>query len=184
MNTDQATRAFALFAPKAARGHAMTLAALVLLALLAACAGGAPGSVDISSTRPIGTDRGYALSSVNAFRAAKGLGPLTYSSRLDQAAERQARAMAARGSMSHSVEGALSKRVAVYGYDWGAVAENIAYGYANTPAAMTGWKASSGHAKNILNPRVTEMGFAAATGSDGVPYWAMIFGTEVKRRLR
>ena len=60
MNTDQATRAFALFAPKAARGHAMTLAALVLLALLAACAGGAPGSVDISSTRPIGTDRGYA----------------------------------------------------------------------------------------------------------------------------
>ena len=184
MISDPTTRGTALSGQKTIIRRVLAMASAVLVMALAACAGGAPGSVDVSSTRAIGTDRGYALSSVNAFRAAKGLGPLTYSSRLDQAAERQARAMAARGSMSHSVEGALSKRVAVYGYDWGAVAENIAYGYRDTPAAMTGWKGSSGHAKNILNPRVTEMGFAAATGSDGVPYWAMIFGTEMQRRLR
>ncbi|MDY8107988.1 CAP domain-containing protein [Fulvimarina sp. 2208YS6-2-32] len=149
---------------------------------LAGCAG-SPGSVDVSGTQAMQVDRGYALASVNQFRAQNGLGPLRYSAKLDQASTRQARAMAAEDRMSHSVEGKLSSRVSQYGYSWGSIAENIAYGYPDTARAMTGWKNSAGHRKNILNPRVTEMGFAMAAGPNGIPYWAMIFGTENKRML-
>ncbi|EAU41107.1 Allergen V5/Tpx-1 related protein [Fulvimarina pelagi HTCC2506] len=150
---------------------------------LAGC-GGTPGSIDVSGTRSMQVDRGYALSSVNALRARNGLGPLSYSSTLDRASERQAKAMAARNRMSHSLEGKLSSRVSQYGYRWGSIAENIGYGYRDTRSAMQGWIDSSGHKKNILNPRVTEMGFGMAMGPNNIPYWAMIFGTENKIRIR
>ncbi|RFC65311.1 CAP domain-containing protein [Fulvimarina endophytica] len=149
---------------------------------LAACAG-TPGSVDISGTEARPVDRGYALRSVNSLRAQNGLPALSYSSRLDEASTRQARAMAARNTMSHTLEGKVSDRVTQYGYSWGAVAENIGYGYPDTRSAVAGWENSPGHRKNILNPRVTEMGFAMAQGPNGIPYWAMIFGTEAKRML-
>lgn len=151
---------------------------------LAGCTSGTPGSIDVSGTRSMQVDRGYALSSVNALRAQNGLAPLRYSSTLDKASDRQAKAMAARNKMSHSLEGKLSARVSQYGYSWGSIAENIGYGYRDTQAAMQGWINSPGHKVNILNPRVTEMGFAMATGPNNIPYWAMIFGTENKRRIR
>ena len=45
---------------------------------------------------------------------------------------------------------------------------------------MAGWKASSGHRKNLLNPYATEIGIAAVAtpaGSKKRTYWALILAT-------
>lgn len=154
--------------------------ALLSVALLAACVG-STGAIDTASTKPVSVDRGVALASINAFRAQSGLGSVRFDAVLDKAADRQARAMAARGNLSHSVDGRLPSRVASFGYNWAAVSENIGWNYRSTPAVITGWKNSPGHRRNLLNPNVTEIGFAAATGSNGQPYWALILGREKRR---
>ena len=160
---------------------ATRLALIAGLTLISGCVA-ATHSVDVSSSRDIGVDRSGLLASVNAFRSENGLGRVRYDSILDEAAERQARAMASRGKMSHDLDGALPSRVGVYGYQWAAVAENLGWNYRSTPAVMTGWKNSPGHRRNLLNPNVTEIGFAAAVGGNGEPYWALILGRERNRR--
>ncbi|MBO0664492.1 CAP domain-containing protein [Jiella sp. MQZ9-1] len=149
--------------------------ALALFLGLAGCAV-TPGSVNVASTHLIPVDRQVALSSINAFRAAYGMPALHYNAVLEKAAERQARAMAARGKLSHDVDGSLPGRIGYFGYDAKAAAENIGWNYRSTPAVIEGWKNSSGHRKNLLNPLVREAGFAAAVGPDGEPYWALILG--------
>ncbi|MBO0903552.1 CAP domain-containing protein [Jiella sonneratiae] len=147
--------------------------AFALLLALSGCAGGL-GSVDVALTRDVPVDRQVALSSLNAFRAENGLPALVFNPILGEVAERQARAMAARGDLSHSVDGTLPERVRSYGYDVYAAAENIGWNYRSVPAVMDGWKNSAGHRKNLLNPRVREIGFAAAEGPNGEPYWALV----------
>ncbi|MCE7027505.1 CAP domain-containing protein [Jiella avicenniae] len=149
--------------------------ALTLSLGLAGCAGGL-GSVDVAATRDVPVDRPLALASINAFRAESGLPALRFDPLLDQVAERQARAMAARGDLSHSVDGSLPERVRAYGYDVYAAAENLGWNYRSVPAVITGWKNSAGHRKNLLNPRVRDVGFAAAAGPNGEPYWALVLG--------
>lgn len=91
------------------------------------------------------------------------------------AAAAQSAAMAKRGKMDHEVAGILPDRVRAAGYDWTTTAENIATSFRDYESAMAGWVASPGHRKNLLNPQVTEIGFAAARGADGKPYWTQIF---------
>ncbi|MCW7544198.1 CAP domain-containing protein [Aurantimonas litoralis] len=169
------------FARRTLLAPVLRLLALLPIALLAACVG-SPGSVDVGSTREISVDRNVALATINAFRAENGLGAVRFDPVLGKAAERQARAMAARGNLSHSLDGPLPNRVASFGYDWAAVSENIGWNYRSTPAVITGWKRSPGHRRNLLNANVTEIGFAAATGANGEPYWALILGREKNRR--
>ena len=166
-------------AARIARFLTRFLALLPILAL-AACVG-AQGSVDVSSSKPISVDRGEALAEINAFRAQNGLPSVRFSKILDEAADRQARAMAARNDLSHSLDGSLPSRVGAYGYDWAAVSENIGWNYRSTPGVITGWKNSAGHRRNLLNPNVTEIGFAAAVGSNGEPYWSLILGRQKSR---
>jgi uncharacterized protein YkwD len=123
--------------------------------------------------------QGEAVSIVNAYRAAHGLGPVSVSSSLAGAAQTHALAMGRQDKIGHNVGGRLPRRVAAAGYDWGALAENLGAGYASLGDAMNGWKASPGHNKNLLNPLVTEMGIAAArTGPEAkhANYWTMILG--------
>ncbi|MCB8837803.1 CAP domain-containing protein [Aurantimonas sp. VKM B-3413] len=156
-------------------GRFAGLLALAAMAMLSACAA-TPGEVDVAGTRQISVDRAGALAEINAFRAGHGLGPVHFDAVLDKAAERQARAMAARGRLSHTVDGDLSSRMQAYGYRRSAGAENIGWNYRSTSAVMSGWENSPGHRENLLNPRVSEAGFAAATGANGEPYWALILG--------
>lgn len=148
---------------------------------LSACASGL-NAIDVSSSRQIAVDRDTALKSINAFRHENGAGSVRFSSVLDQAAERQARAMAASGHMSHTLDGDLRERVKVYGYDWAAVDENLGWNYQSVPQVMKGWKDSPGHRRNLLDPNVTEVGLAAATGRSGEPYWALILGRQRFKR--
>jgi uncharacterized protein YkwD len=97
-----------------------------------------------------------------------------------------ARTMGERDKINHRLGGSLPKRVAAAGYDWGAVAENLAAGYDSTDEAIAGWKASAGHRKNLLNPLVTEIGIAAVStppGSDHRNYWALVLAMPRPERV-
>lgn len=139
---------------------------------LSACAGAPRPS---GPSQEIALDRTKALGSVNAFRAEHGMPALRMETHLMTAAAAQSAAMARRGKMDHEVAGLLPDRVRAAGYDWTTTAENIATSFRDYDSAMAGWVASPGHRKNLLNPRVTEIGFAAARSADGKPYWTQIF---------
>lgn len=53
--------------------------------------------------------------------------------------------------------------------------ENIAYGYKNADAVMTGWMNSEGHRDNILKSDFTRIGIGAVEVG-GLMYWVQLFG--------
>jgi len=147
------------------------LAALSGLALTA-CTTGA-----LQPATPISVDAGRTAGLVSAYRVRNGLGPVGVDSRLMDAARAQALAMGKRDKIGHRVAGPLPRRIANAGYEWGAAAENLGAGYASLDATMAGWRNSSGHRANLLNPNVTEIGVAAVAtppGSKHRTYWALI----------
>jgi uncharacterized protein YkwD len=102
------------------------------------------------------------------------------------AAATHARTMGQRDKISHSLGGSLPKRVTAVGYDWGAAAENLGAGYPTLDAAVAGWKRSAGHRRNLLNPKVTEIGIAAVAtppGSRYRTYWALILAAPPPERM-
>jgi uncharacterized protein YkwD len=162
------------FTPASSRRRSiLNLPILGLVFGLAGCLAGAHRI----ETRPIAIDRSSAREMVSAFREVNGLSPVTLSAALDEAAARQARAMAERDRIGHRVAGALPGRLAAAGYVWGATTENLGAGYRNLDAAMQGWRSSPEHRKNLLNPHVTELGvaaFATPPGAKHRTYWALI----------
>lgn len=149
--------------------------ALLLALALGGCASLAP---DLGPVEEVAIGREAALASVNAFRRENGLEPVAIDERLMRAALAQSEAMASRDRMGHDVAGALPGRIERFGYRWRTTAENLGRNYADYDAAMRGWIGSPGHRRNLLNPNVTEMGFAAARLRAGGPrYWTQIFAT-------
>ncbi len=121
--------------------------------------------------------QGGAVNSVNGHRAAAGLPPLVVDSRLTSAAQSHANDMANRRVMTHTGSNGSNagQRIAVYGYGTTMWAENVAAGYVTAADAVNAWMNSSGHRANILNNQLVNIGVAAATGSNGVTYWTMVF---------
>lgn len=105
--------------------------------------------------------------------------PLTKSAMLTQAALQHAQDMAAKNFFDHEgSDGNLpSQRVTKTGYEWGAVAENIAAGATTPEQVVNGWLDSPGHCTNIMGPMYTQMGIAYAVNpqSSGGIYWAQDF---------
>jgi hypothetical protein len=92
---------------------------------------------------------------------------------LDRIAMEQARAMAARDTLSHEVLGAFSRRVAPA--KAGRAAENIAYGYEGFEKTLGQWIDSSEHRKNLLLHNASRVGIASAKDASGKrTYWAMV----------
>ncbi len=110
---------------------------------------------------------------VSAHRAASGLPPVRVDVTLNRAAALQSQAMAAQGVMSHEVGGAFPDRMRATGVRSPA-AENIGMGYVSLEHAFSGWRDSHGHNVNMLNPEMTRIGLARATGRDGRLYWTMV----------
>jgi uncharacterized protein YkwD len=153
---------------------------LVWLLVLAGCSSPA-GPSGAEAATPASSGAASDLASLtNAERRQAGLPPLAVSQSLMRAAQLQADQMASMGQMAHSLPGARypepQDRLAAVGYRWQAYAENVAYGQGNPSSAMSSWMRSSGHRANILNPGLTEIGAAVASGSDGRPYWVQVFG--------
>jgi uncharacterized protein YkwD len=118
------------------------------------------------------------VATVNQHRGASGLAGLTVDARLTNAAQSHANDMANRRKMTHrgSNGSNAGQRIALQGYGWSTWAENVAAGQLTPADVMNAWMNSSGHRANILNGWMVNIGVAAATGSNGVTYWAMVLG--------
>jgi uncharacterized protein YkwD len=84
-----------------------------------------------------------------------------------------------RGFFSHhSPEGTtVGHRVALTGYRFAVVGENIARGHTNARQVSRGWMLSRGHKANILGAGYTEIGVGIATDRHGTLDWTQNFAT-------
>lgn len=112
----------------------------------------------------------------NDERRRHGCDAVESNDKLHTAARGHSLDMAERDYFSHTTpEGdGPGDRATDAGYEtWGA--ENIAMGYPNADAVMTGWMNSEGHRANILNCDLTEIGIGVADSPRGL-YWTQMFG--------
>ncbi|MGC9504254.1 CAP domain-containing protein [Baaleninema sp.] len=102
------------------------------------------------------------LDLVNQERGNVGLQPLSFESRLAQAAETHSQNMALQDFYSHTgADGSdFTDRMEAAGFQFqGRSAENIAAGQTTPEAVMEGWMNSTqGHREAILNPEFTQLG--------------------------
>ncbi|WP_244622646.1 CAP domain-containing protein [Microvirga brassicacearum] len=152
----------------------MKALSFVFLAVLAVagCAGQQlPASHQVTGSTT--TDAAQAASLISAYRVSQGLSPVTVDSRLNDAAEHQARAVAAAGKLSHGRFGSRMEEFGVLGYS----AENLSAGSSTVDGAIGRWKASSGHNSNLLMPQARRIGLARADANGGYGrYWALVLG--------
>jgi uncharacterized protein YkwD len=135
-----------------------------------------------ASLRDAGRVRAAVLEQVNAARRKAGAQPLRASAQLDQAAQKHAEDMLARGFFAHeSPEGkTVRERAREAGYDWRAIGENIAEGQFTVDEVMDSWMKSPDHRRNILDRGFTELGVGLALGKgkngERRVLWAQSFG--------
>ncbi|HET7887988.1 MAG TPA: CAP domain-containing protein [Bradyrhizobium sp.] len=118
---------------------------------------------------------------ISGFRTQHGEGKVQTDPALHRIAEEQAKAMAARDELDHSVLRPFSARVTTLG----AVrsAENIAYGYDSFPKTLDQWINSSGHRTNLLMHGASRVGIASArSAKSGRTYWAMVIAAPEPKR--
>ena len=109
---------------------------------------------------------------ISGYRLKHGEVSVVRDATLDRIAMEQARAMAAKESLSHEALGSFSSRIAPSRA--GRAAENIAYGYDNFEKTLDQWINSSEHRKNLLLSKATRIGIASAKDASGKrTYWAM-----------
>ncbi|WP_244524901.1 MULTISPECIES: CAP domain-containing protein [Bradyrhizobium] len=111
---------------------------------------------------------------VSAYRKAHGLSAVKLDGRLSAAARKQAQAMAATGSISHSAGGSFSSRMAPLRRR--GAAENIGAGFLTYAEMLKEWENSTGHRENLLLPAVRRIGVAFVDNPKS-PYrkfWAMV----------
>jgi uncharacterized protein YkwD len=99
-------------------------------------------------------------------------------------AEEQARAMAVRDKLDHSVTRNFTDRLRASGYPARNAAENISAGYHTLAEAFSGWRDSKPHRENMLLGGATRIGIAAvrAPKSKYKVYWALIIAQPDDRR--
>ncbi|MEM1220401.1 MAG: CAP domain-containing protein [Bacteroidota bacterium] len=101
--------------------------------------------------------------------------PLTWDLRLESAAEMHAKDMHTNDFFDHkgSDGSQVWDRVGEAGFDWMAVAENIAWGHDSIEEVVQSWKKSSGHCKTLMSPEYSFTG-AAKVGT----YWVQTFADQ------
>jgi hypothetical protein len=110
---------------------------------------------------------------ISGFRVKHGEVRVVRDATLDRIAREQARAMAAKDSLSHEVLGPFAGRIAPARA--GRAAENIAYGHESFEKTLGQWIDSSGHRKNLLLHNASRIGVASAKDVSGKrTYWAMV----------
>jgi uncharacterized protein YkwD len=143
----------------------------------AACAG-ADAEIAAASA---GRARAAVRCLVNAERAAHGLPALRDDDTLAAVAQARSRLMVSSQRFDHDdAAGGAAGRATAAGYAWSYVAENIATGQITPREVVAGWMASAGHCRNILSPRVADIGVGVAVGGalpgvDGGT-WTEVFG--------
>ncbi len=157
-----------------ARATSVGIAAALAL-VLGACTPQAPQPPQ----PPVGSWQDQMVASINSFRAAEGLPPLTRCATLDVAAQNHSQDQANRNTMSHiGGDGStMVTRADRAGYTgWRSLAENVAYGQGDVTTVMRAWMNSPGHRANILGGS-THVGVGLARSSNGTPYWTQDYGS-------
>jgi uncharacterized protein YkwD len=152
------------------------LVLLALLALIAAC-GSEPQTLPYQP-RETSVNPASAAAKINAYRASRGLAPLTVDPVLNRMAAETAREIAgnpARQRELHSNAG-VQRRFEAAGYPILGAAENIGKGYPTLDTAIAGWQGSRGHDRNLLHEDMTRVGIGLAlTGADSFKsYWVLL----------
>lgn len=132
--------------------------------------------LDLGGTESAGASgSGYAY--LTEIRTTSSLPALTPDPKLEQAALRQAGYMASSGRMDHDTgwRKGFAERMKRDGIDAPA-AENLAHGRMEMNRLFEMWMASSGHRRNMLDPRFGRYGLAYAGTRDGQRYWALVLG--------
>lgn len=113
---------------------------------------------------------GDLLTLVNEERRKIGAKPLTEDPRLMAAAEKHGKWMASTGNLSHMGPngGGAASRALAEGYDFSAIAENIAQIY-DAKAAVQLWMNSLGHRTHMLG-KYRDVGYVHVSD-----YWCMVF---------
>ena len=105
--------------------------------------------------------------------------PLTRSPALDTAAREHAEDMANNSFLAHTGSDGSNpgERAARTGYDWHAIAENVASGQTSADDIASTWLESAGHCANLRDPKYTETGIAYALNpGDGRDiYWVQVY---------
>lgn len=118
-------------------------------------------------------------SQIKKERKKKGLQTLTWNEQLFKAAQEHYVGMANGDFFDHRQ---LARRVKEEGYNYSAIAENIAAGDDRPEDVVDGWMNSPSHRHNILNPNYTEIGVGHHYREDDPGrfkykhYWTQIFG--------
>jgi uncharacterized protein YkwD len=162
------------------------LLGLAVAAALSVWTAAAAQGVDVSGYRA------QVLSLLNDQRAANGLPPLQRVNALDSAAQSYSQAMmlaTAAGPVYLSHTGpdgsTLARRVALTGYQWYSLGEDLGAGQKSPAEAVAAWMGSPEHRDNILDPDFSDVGIGVAVGpgtwSGGrldpqVIWWTVDFG--------
>jgi hypothetical protein len=147
--------------------HIMMIRILGMLTImiLSACAT-APGTERISAGGSL--DIASAGTQLSVQRAQGGIiRPLSHSPALQAAAQLHADDLSRMNALTHqgSDGAALNDRLRRAGYTACAAVENVANGTGDIRATIAQWMASPDHRANILNPQVTQFGFADSGAS-------------------
>lgn len=104
------------------------------------------------------------LQETNIQRGNNGRAALALNSQLNAAAQEKANDMAARDYWSHTTpEGREPWQfISAAGYAYSYAGENLAYGFATSADAVTGWMNSPTHRDNLLNVNYVDVGFGYA----------------------
>lgn len=150
------------------------MGALVIGAVPLGCR--SDGVLDIGGTASAGAS-GSAYAHLTEIRTKSGLSVLTPDPKLEKAALRQAGYMASAGRMDHDTgwRKGFAERMKRDGVAAPA-AENLAHGRMDMDRLFGMWMASSGHRRNMLDPRFGRYGLAYAGVPDGRRYWALVLG--------
>lgn len=107
----------------------------------------------------------YLIGETNKNRSEAHQSPLTINPQLNAAAQAKADDMAKHNYWSHtSPEGKTPwSFISASGYQYKVAGENLAYGFSDASAVVSGWMNSPEHRDNILNSGYQDVGFGIAT---------------------
>ncbi len=100
----------------------------------------------------------------------------------EQAATQHSAWMQKNLSLSHTGSGNSDpgSRLLVAGFQWGAVAENVAAGYENAQQTIDAWMASAPHCANIMRGDFSIVGFSIAPANDKTVAYATLVLAKAK----
>lgn len=112
--------------------------------------------------------RAGLLQATNARRSSNGVASLTQSAQLNTAAQNKANHMVAHNYWAHTSPDGQEPWAFIdaAGYSYAKAGENLAYGFATSVDAVTGWMNSPSHKANMLNSGFTQVGFGFSNSAN------------------